>query len=173
MFAARLLRPGGCCCVCCPGGARKIEILINWISILKRYLKLKEIVVWDKGGLGLGLHYRQNYEYVIVAMKAGAPCIWNGNSKMSNIARVNRIIPIFGQHPTPKPIELMENFIRLHSDPGDVVLDPFAGQGPTLVAAKKTGRKFLGIEIEANHCDAIARRLELEDAGNDTKSSHR
>lgn len=52
-------------------------------------------------------------------------------------------------HPTQKPVQLMENIIRRHSNPGDTVLDPFMGSGTTGVAAMKLGRKFYGIEKDA------------------------
>ena len=159
LYASRLLRPGGCCCVCCPGGGRRISILNNWTRLISRHLKLKELVVWDKGSLGLGPHYRSNYEFVIVATKAGSPCKWHGKSDVPNVVRINRRIPRAGDHPTPKPIGLMAHFIGLHSKVGDLVLDPFAGQGPTLVAAKRLGRKFIGIEIEQRHCEVVVKRL--------------
>jgi DNA modification methylase len=127
--------------------------------LISRYLILKELVIWDKGGLGLGAHYRQNYEYVIIATRPGSNCMWRGNGREPNILRVNRCVPRPGGHPTPKPVELMAHFIRLHSDKGSIVLDPFSGQGPTLVAAMNLNRKFIGIEIDEGHCRAAAERL--------------
>jgi DNA modification methylase len=159
LLAKRLLRPGGCCCLCCPGGARKLPILIEWTHLISRYFITKELVIWNKGGVGMGAHYRQNYEYVIVAKKAGSPCKWSGSRQASNLIHVNRCIPKPGMHPTPKPVELMSNFVKLHSDKGDIVLDPFAGQGPTLVAAKSLNRRFIGIELDSGHCAAAVEKL--------------
>jgi site-specific DNA-methyltransferase (adenine-specific) len=66
----------------------------------------------------------------------------------------------FRAHPTQKPVGLMEwclSFIK-----GRVVLDPFAGSGSTLVAAKNMNRHAIGIEIEERYCEIAAKRLEQE-----------
>lgn len=63
-----------------------------------------------------------------------------------------------GQHSTQKPLALVENLIRQYSNPGDLVLDPFAGSGTTAVAAHNTGRRFIAIEKDqAIHAIASAR----------------
>jgi hypothetical protein len=56
-------------------------------------------------------------------------------------------------------VRLMERLIALVSDPGNVILDPFAGSGSTLLAARRTGRKFLGMEIDDEYHALAARRL--------------
>ena len=62
----------------------------------------------------------------------------------------------FYGHPTQKPVPLMERLIQKELG---VVADPFAGSGPTLVAAKRLGRRAIGVEIEERFCEVIARRL--------------
>ena len=74
-------------------------------------------------------------------------------------------------HPTVKPVELMAYLIELGCPRGGVVLDPFVGSGTTCVAAKKLGRRFIGIEIdESSHRIAVARvaaePMKLEDVKN-------
>ncbi len=65
----------------------------------------------------------------------------------------------FKAHPCPKPIELMGRIlVALAPSPDDIVLDPFAGSGTTLFAAKKRGNKTIGIEIEERYCEIAANR---------------
>jgi hypothetical protein len=62
-------------------------------------------------------------------------------------------------HTTQKPEELMLQLVRLFTDPGDGILDPFMGSGTTLVAAKRLGRKAIGIERERKYCELAVERL--------------
>jgi len=62
-------------------------------------------------------------------------------------------------YPTQKPLALLERIIRLTTDPGDVVLDPFCGCGTTVDAAQKLGRKWMGIDITYIAVDLIEKRL--------------
>ena len=57
----------------------------------------------------------------------------------------------------------MGHFVQLHSAPGDIILDPFAGSGTTLVAAKQLGRKYIGIEINSDYCRIAEDRLRQEE----------
>jgi site-specific DNA-methyltransferase (adenine-specific) len=63
-------------------------------------------------------------------------------------------------HPCPKPLRAIQHFVDLGSEPGNLILDPFMGSGTTLVAAKRLGRRAIGIEIEEKYCEIAARRLE-------------
>jgi site-specific DNA-methyltransferase (adenine-specific) len=75
---------------------------------------------------------------------------------------VSRVCGTFKErtaHPCQMPEALLERVIRSTSNPGDLVLDPFAGSGTTLVAAKRLGRKYLGIELSPDYADAIQERL--------------
>lgn len=63
------------------------------------------------------------------------------------------------RHPTQKPIALFEYLVRQYSDPGDVVLDPFMGSGTTAVAARNSGRKYVGFETDTNYLGIIQQRI--------------
>ncbi len=68
---------------------------------------------------------------------------------------------VFGsmKHPAVFPTELAERAILMTTQPGDVVLDPFAGSGTTLVAAKGLDREYIGIEMSKEYCDLIRTRM--------------
>jgi site-specific DNA-methyltransferase (adenine-specific) len=68
-------------------------------------------------------------------------------------------------HPTQKPVALMLWLIARYSEPGQLVLDPYMGSGPTLIAAKSLGRKAIGIEIEEKYCEIAANRCRQEVLG--------
>ena len=114
----------------------------------------KQAVVWDKGPIGIGWHYRRSYEFVLVGQKPGPKCRWFDTTRqVENIIRPGRggaqkIIPSRAQHPTQKPPALSSRFIRYHTEPGQTVLDPFMGAGSTGVAAVRLGRGFIGVELE-------------------------
>lgn len=64
-------------------------------------------------------------------------------------------------HPTQKPEKLLAKVILASTNPGDLILDPFAGSGTTAVVARKLGRGFVAIESDEEHCLLAAKRLEL------------
>lgn len=119
-------------------------------------------VIWDKGGLGMGWRYRRNHEMVMVAHRRGGKLKWEWEGKgaeTGNVVRIGKVIPRADDHPTPKPPELIRHFLRLHGKPGDVVLDPFMGHGPTLVEAKRLGMTAIGIDVDRQYCEVAARQL--------------
>lgn len=63
-------------------------------------------------------------------------------------------------HPTQKPIYLMEDILKIHSDENNIVLDPFMGSGTTGVACKNLGRDFIGIEMDDKYFDIAKKRIE-------------
>ena len=65
----------------------------------------------------------------------------------------------FGNHPTQKPIAVMTELLMRHSNPGDVVLDPFMGSGSTGVACVNTNRDFIGIELDETYFEIAENRI--------------
>lgn len=135
---------------------------------MNEVFEFKQMIVWDKGPMGMGWHYRRSYETVLVGMKNGAKCAWYDDSKaIENIIRpgdygIRKIIPQADEHPTAKPWKLAAHFIRLHTQKGQVVLDPFMGHCPTGVAAMRLERGFIGIELDEKHFYASVKRIEAE-----------
>jgi site-specific DNA-methyltransferase (adenine-specific) len=68
-------------------------------------------------------------------------------------------------HPCPKPLSVVAAVLPWVARPGDTVLDPFAGSGTTLLAAKRHGMRSIGIEIDERYCDQAARRVSQETLG--------
>jgi len=66
------------------------------------------------------------------------------------------------KHPTVYPLEMIERIIKMSSNPGDIILDPFVGSGTSLVAALKHGRNAIGFELDMNYVEEIERRLKFE-----------
>jgi DNA modification methylase len=159
----RLMRGGGCCC-CCGGGGGPDPQFGRWSLWMDQVFKFKQMIVWDKGPMGMGWHYRRSYEVVLVGQIPGGRCKWYDRSyKVENVIRaIPKIIPQENDHPTVKPVALPAHFIRLHSRRGDIVCDPFMGSGTTGVAALKARRSFIGIEIDPHWCDVARKRIKDE-----------
>ncbi|MGE3449538.1 MAG: site-specific DNA-methyltransferase [Microbacteriaceae bacterium] len=123
----------------------------------------RQILVWQKPGdsgvVGSTTGYRRDTEAVfLVGEWPQRSARWSSvlRSATANIGTPNSPAGRTG-HPHAKPIDLMESLI-LSAPPG-VIADPFAGSGSTLVAAKRLGRRAIGVELEERYCEVIARRL--------------
>lgn len=118
-------------------------------------------VVWDKlDGLvstrGIGFNDSADCELIWTDLNAPARLVrlrWIGMLKGSE-ATERRV------HPTQKPVALMGRLLNWLCDPAWTVIDPYRGSGTTLRAAKDSGRRAIGIEIEERYCEIAARRLE-------------
>jgi site-specific DNA-methyltransferase (adenine-specific) len=80
---------------------------------------------------------------------------------MWSVSRLHREHAERVDHPTQKPIEIIERMLKASCPPGGIVLDPFMGSGTTAVAAKRLGRHYAGFELNPAYCALIAERLAL------------
>jgi site-specific DNA-methyltransferase (adenine-specific) len=76
-----------------------------------------------------------------------------------SVSRLHREHAERVDHPTQKPLEIIERMLKASCPPGGVVLDPFMGSGTTALAARRTGRKFTGFELNPAYCEVIQQRL--------------
>lgn len=162
--AKRVISDTGCCCCCCGGGGGKTPVTAIFTLQAIKHFNLIQTLVWRKF-IGLGWRYRPSYENILILSKnKDNYSFYDESKKVSNVIEgINQDIPSNKwQHPTQKPVELMEHLIKIHSKPNDLILDPFAGSGTTLEAAKKLGRRYIGIELEDKYIEMCDRRLAQE-----------
>ena len=124
--------------------------------------KMLRLIVWNKTN-PVPLNSRCTYlsnsrEMAVVAVKGGSPTF---NSAYDS-GEYSYPIPRHGGkriHPTQKPLDLFSELVRKHSNPGDLVIDPFLGSGTTAVAAFEEGRAFAGCDIDESYIQAAETRL--------------
>ena len=115
-------------------------------------------VIWAKNTFTMGRSdYQRQYEPILYGWKEESDHYWCGARDQGDVWFVKKPV-VNDLHPTMKPVELIERAIRNSSNPGDTVLDPFAGSGSTLIACEKTGRKCRLIELEPKYCDVAILR---------------
>jgi DNA modification methylase len=131
---------------------------------------LLNIVVWAKTNAGMGSLYRSQHEFVVVFKKGIGQHVNNielgihgryrtnlwtypGASSLGSEARAG-----MHDHPTPKPVALLEDAILDVTNRGDLVFDSFSGSGSTLIATNKSGRFFCGTELDPGYVDLILHR---------------
>lgn len=127
---------------------------------------IRQLLIWHKGdspGMGdLTLPWGPSHEDIYVMGGIGEGH-WTGKRGPSVIrarTREGNATNSHAQHghPTPKPILLMQDLVA-HTI-GDVIVDPFAGSGSTLVAARMLGRRCIGIEMEKDYAEGMVKRIE-------------
>lgn len=123
-------------------------------------LRARSCIVWDKvvhGLADLRTCWAPQYEMILFAAKGRHTL---RGTRPKDILTVQRVDPLKLVHPYEKPMSLISMLIKASSDKGQTVLDPFMGSGTTGVAAIKTGREFIGIEIDRGYFDIAKRRIE-------------
>lgn len=125
-------------------------------------LSIKNCIIWDKKNFGLNGHkgYRPQYEMIYFCCKDDF--VWYGDKSQGNIWQIAREIKRKqqGNHPTPKPIELIARALKNSSKKEDIVYDAFGGSGSTIIACEQLQRKCYTMELEPGYCDVIIQRWE-------------
>lgn len=116
-------------------------------------------IVWNKNVFGLSGHkgYRPKYELIAFGMR-GETYAWHGGNDQADVWDVPRPKERFGNHPTPKPIELPARAIKNSTLPGEAVADTFGGSGSTLMASEQLDRRAYILEKDCGYCDYMVQR---------------
>lgn len=119
----------------------------------------RNVIIWAKDVPtgSLVAHYIPRHEPMVYASAGAKAPRWFGPTNETTLwefpkPRVNEL------HPTQKPVALLERAIRNSSRVGELVFDPFAGSGSTLIAAEEAGRVAAVVEIDPGLCDVIRTR---------------
>jgi site-specific DNA-methyltransferase (adenine-specific) len=122
-------------------------------------LRRHPTLVWDKQRFGMGAVFRNQHEFIIHAT-SGSP----GLPQRRDVPNVLGYPPVRdGDHPTEKPGPLLRTLLSVVTPPSGTVLDPFAGSGSTLLAARSLDYRAIGVEADERFCEVIARRLSQGD----------
>ena len=117
---------------------------------LEKHFTLKNLLVWNKNNHTVGdLYgsYAPKHELIWFCHKGRV--LMQDNKRHTDVLDHNKIHnPV---HPTMKPIDMLQKFVRTSSKKGDLVFDGFMGSGSTAVAAANEGRQFIGAELEPNY----------------------
>lgn len=146
-----------------PGGAfyiwhADVEGATFRVAAAAAGLRQRQCLIWKKNVMVLG---RQDYQWIhepcLYGWKDGAAHRWTSDRKQVTVLEFDRPMRN-AEHPTMKPVALIEYQLCNNSMPGDVVFDGFGGSGTTLIAAEKSGRVARLIELDPRYCDVIVRR---------------
>lgn len=121
--------------------------------------RVKNVLIWDKGTHSMGdlkAAYGGRYESIIFV--AGAEFRFPGK-RPQDIIEIPKVAPAKLRHPNEKPTALIEKLITDTTVPGDTVLDPFMGSGTTAVACIRTGRNYIGFELDEKYHAIAEQRI--------------
>ena len=140
------------------------DLVIDYLNWGKENGYSFNILVWKKpNSIPVGDSHRPDLEYLLLFRKNA---IWNNGLEDVNYSRCLEFSRVkksneTGNHPTVKPVELIENEIKISSKVGSIVVDLFGGSGSTLIACEKNNRRARLMEIDPRYVDVIRKRYTL------------
>jgi DNA modification methylase len=155
--AARVMRPGASFYVW--GGYANVA---NYPAALAGAgLYFSQAIIWVKEHPVLTRKdFMGNHEWCFYGWREGGAHRFHGPANVPDVWSVKKVNPQAMVHLTEKPVELSRLALEYSSLPGEVVLDPFAGSGGTIIAAERTGRLARAMELDPLYCDVIVARWE-------------
>ena len=150
------LRPGGAFYVAAPSGP---ELHLAFLLALgDAGLTAHQTLVWVKDRFVLGhADYHARHENILYGWRDGRAHQFVKDRTQDTVWEIPRPARS-AEHPTMKPVELVARAIRNSSTPGQLVYDPFAGSGSTLIAAEQTGRRCRAMELDPRYAQVILER---------------
>jgi DNA modification methylase len=159
----RILKPGGSAVVFCDW--RMAPMLAP--ALESTGLRYQNLLVWDKGSMGLGRGFRMQHELALhLTSGVGA----YHDKSVGNVIKCGRP-GVIREHPTQKPVDLIASIVRVVSPLGGLVADPFAGSGTTAVACAQLGRRFIGWERDPAYCAVTRKRADAAMPAPDTEAA--
>ena len=136
-------------------------------AVIDAGLELKQVLVWAKSVITLGRQdYQWQHEPCLYGWVPGRRHAWYSDRKQSTLLRFDKPSRN-ADHPTMKPVAMMEYLILNSSKGGGGIYDGFAGSGSTLIACEKTGRRCLAVELDPRYADVIRRRWHAQVTGSE------
>ena len=133
------------------------KVIDKWIDNTKSLGYPNNVVIWSKGGGGIGdlkKTFSTDYEMALVWNRGNELC----GKRIGSVWSINKDSSSSYLHPTQKPVALAEEAIDKTTNNADIVLDLFGGSGSTLIAAEKSARKCYLMELGPKYCDTIIKR---------------
>lgn len=135
------------------------KVIKKWIEITEGIGPMTNLIVWDKGGGGIGdlsKTFSTDHELALV-FNRGAEIT---GKRLGSVWGVGKDRSIEYVHPTQKPVELGQMALENCTRVGSAVIDLFGGSGSTLIACEKTNRRCFMMELDPHYCDVIVARWE-------------
>ena len=121
-------------------------------------LKLSQCLVWIKQAFVMGRQdFHWQHEPILYGWKEGAAHTWCSDRKQTTVLQFDRPSRN-AEHPTMKPLDILEYLVECSSKPGAIVFDGFGGSGSVLVTCEKTGRQARLVELDPRYVDVHVRR---------------
>jgi DNA modification methylase len=136
------------------------DVYPSWAEAVDGWggIDYKMMLIWQKGYPGLGdldCNWGCGHELILYCKKGRRQLPY----RRQGILAFDKVPSGQNIHPTEKPVGLLEELIKMSTNEGDLIVDPFAGSGSTIWAAQRLNRNAIGIEIDPQHAANASERL--------------
>lgn len=137
------------------------KVLEQWLQETRQLGEMNNLIVWDKGGGGMGdLAHSLSTDYeLVMAFNRGETI---KGKRVGSVWSINKDNPSDYVHPTQKPVELLVMAFECFTEANTLIFDPFLGSAPSIIAAQKMpgNRTVYGFELSPDYCEVVIRRWE-------------